>query len=206
MIWSYPTGANMLSIASISDVNGDGIFDCLASGFDDEVFCISGRTGELIWSYLTAETVFHVEKISDVNDDGVEDCIAGGGDNKVYCINGMSGEGFWTSSTVGSVVRVASVSDLNGNGVNDVIGGSDDSYIYVYEGGEVIIENIDISNTPSGLINGKAGTSLEFSTEKATSKLGHLLEYHFDWGDSVQVYSWTLFHQSPGLLCHAHFH
>ena len=195
LIWIYPTGANVLSVASISDVNEDGFPDGLAGGLDDKVFCVSGHSGTLIWTYSATATVFDVDAILDVNGDGIEDCIAGGGDNKIHCIDGKLGDCLWFSSTVGSVLKVAAVSDLNGNGASDVIGGSDDSYVYVFEGGESVIETVDVPTVPVGPDVGKVGANLAFTTENATSNLGHSLEYHFDWGDNT-ISDWGTVSQS----------
>lgn len=141
LLWYYkiyaPVGSSVLSVASIEDVDGDGIADCLASGLHEKIYCISGASrgkADLIWGYPTGAKVLSVESISDVNGDGIADCLAGGLDDKVFCISGGTGKLIWSYSTVHTVFDVDRISDVNGDGIEDCIAGEGDNKVHCIDG------------------------------------------------------------------------
>jgi len=141
LLWYYkifaPTGASVLSVTSIQDVNGDGVADCLASGLHEKIYCLSGASqgkADLIWSYSTGANVLSVESISDVDGDGLSDCLAGGLDDKVFCISGDTGNLIWSYSTTETVFDVDRISDVNGDGIEDCIAGAGDNKVHCIDG------------------------------------------------------------------------
>ncbi|MBN2028682.1 VCBS repeat-containing protein [bacterium] len=137
MLWSCITNVNVSSIATIEDVDGDGMADCLVGTANDSVHCLNGHYGYKIWSYQALSDVRTVQSIDDVNGDGKQDCIAGGDGDRILCISGGSGgtgELIWSYQTTGTIFSVAPIADVDGDGICDCLAGSQDDWIYCISG------------------------------------------------------------------------
>jgi outer membrane protein assembly factor BamB len=141
LLWHYmifpPTGASVLSVASIKDVDEDGIADCIASGLHEMVYCISGASSgqaDLIWSYPTGANVLSVASISDVDEDGFCDCLAGGVSDTVFCISGYTGIPIWSYPTAETVYQVNKIADVNGDAIEDCIAGGAGNQVHCIDG------------------------------------------------------------------------
>jgi len=157
VIWYYkinkPKGASVLSVASIQDVDGDDVADCLAGGLHEMVYCISGASqgeADVIWTYPTDANILSVASIADVDEDGYSDCLAGGYDNKVYCISGNTGNKIWQYNTLATVYDVDSISDVNNDGIDDCIAGSADDSVHCIDGRTG--EGLWIEDIPNGTV------------------------------------------------------
>jgi len=85
--------ATVYDVESISDLNSDGIDDCIAGAADDTVHCIDGKTGTELWLDDTpGGTIYCVTSVSDLNSNGVPEVVAGSGDSYVYIFEGGEGE------------------------------------------------------------------------------------------------------------------
>ncbi len=140
-IWAYETGSTLQDVSPIRDVNGSGIDDVLAGGWDDYVYCIEGGsagTGEVIWQRLIGTVVMKVESIRDVNFDGIDDVLVGSWDNAIVCLNGANGDDVWITPTGslngGDVWTISPIPDVDGDGIADVLAGSFDTKIYCVSG------------------------------------------------------------------------
>ncbi len=155
-VWAaWPTGGVSNSggwgdqcVASVPDLNGDGIGDALlgTAWGGRTVFAISGRDGTTIWSYDTYNDsigsgwVYCVTSLPDIDGDLVPEVLAGTGRycQTVFCFSGATGRILWRfygQDAFGSVCRIP---DVNGDGFADVIAGtwgnSQDRHVYCISG------------------------------------------------------------------------
>ncbi|MCK5261267.1 MAG: PQQ-binding-like beta-propeller repeat protein [Thermoplasmatales archaeon] len=138
IIWQYTLtiyDPSPKAIASIEDINGDGIGDVIVCSEDDYVRCFSGGaigTGVVLWEHEIYAGDIYSQKgldiIEDVDGDGVEDVVVGatGGARLIRCISGDDGTTIWTHDTHeygngGWVYQVDCSYDYNGDGVTDVL-------------------------------------------------------------------------------------
>ncbi|CAN5562029.1 hypothetical protein BH10BAC5_BH10BAC5_19620 [soil metagenome] len=115
ILWTFNTGYNNNNSGSVTydeamqvrdDINGDGIKDVVigCGGGNEEVYTISGRTGQKIWDFgdsvnFSNGDVNGVRVDKDYNGDGIKDVIfsaSGTGSNppgrkSVICLNGLTG-------------------------------------------------------------------------------------------------------------------
>jgi hypothetical protein len=134
-IWAFNTNivtpsAWIYSVASLGDINGDGIPEVLAGVGSDanKGYCLYGSNGTRRWRWFASDVIYSACRIDDVSGDGVPDAIFGEGDvgDAVYCVSGNSPDSahdVWTYHTGGSVQSVARIADINHDGFNDVIAG-----------------------------------------------------------------------------------
>ena len=141
ILWSQPVDWHVWTLATIGDIDGDGIRECLAGAGDNTVYCFDGAYGDLLWSYMDTADILTVHAIPDVNKDGYEDCLAGGHGNRVLCISGASegnGELLWHYMIFPpegtSVLSVAPIADVNGDGVADCLASGLHELVYCISG------------------------------------------------------------------------
>jgi outer membrane protein assembly factor BamB len=140
-LWAFRPGLDgVQSLAPFVDISGDTTPEVLVAaggnGYDNRVFCISGRTGDSLWAYETDNSVSDVEHIADVNGSGTDDCIAGGWADSVYCIEGSDGTLIWGIGIGRIIMELVPVRDVDGDSVDDVIVGSWNSSVYVLSGAD----------------------------------------------------------------------
>lgn len=103
----YP-GSNFASVVTeegmqtIPDVDGDGIWDVIiGTNGQDNVYCLSGRTGAIIWTYPgnNEGEINGLRADKDYNSDGRIDVLIsatgtgeGNGRHAVICVNGLNGQ------------------------------------------------------------------------------------------------------------------
>jgi len=116
------------SVASIGDVNDDGMDDVIAgaggNNADDRVYCLDGASvgaASVLWSVATGGTVYSVAATEDIDLDGKPDVLAGSWSNLVYCLSGVDGSEIWSTGLGGDILRVEPVGDVTGDGVSDVV-------------------------------------------------------------------------------------
>jgi outer membrane protein assembly factor BamB len=141
ILWSQPVNWHVWTLATIGDVDGDGIRECLAGAGDNTVYCFDGAFGDLLWSYMDTADILTVHAIPDVNSDGYEDCLVGGHGNRVLCISGGSegnGELLWYYMIFPpegtSVLSVAPIEDVNGDGIADCLASGLHELVYCISG------------------------------------------------------------------------
>jgi hypothetical protein len=143
MIWTYDSheygdGGWIDEVATIDDIDGDGVIDILAAAEDDgndtgprRAYCLSGATGDKIWDHMLFNSVFCVRAIDDLNDDGKDEVAAGTTGGFVYILNGANG-GIIDSYDAGSTVwSVAALDDITGDGKKDIVAGTHDGRVHV---------------------------------------------------------------------------
>ncbi len=141
LLWSFPTGWQVNSVAPTGDVSGNGIGDVLAGVSDDHVYCIEGGgplAGTLLWSMPAGGDVWIVAAIADVNGDGRDDCLAGASDNTVTCISGHPADGgapIWSALFGGDIWSLAAIGDVDDDGLDDCLAGSADNTVSCISGG-----------------------------------------------------------------------
>jgi len=137
LLWDFPTGWEVNSVAAIGDVSGNGVGDVLAGVSDDHVYCIEGggpQAGTGLWSMTTAGDVWVVAAIADVSGDDRDDCLAGAADNHVYCLSGADGSLLWSFISGGDVWDLTAIGDVNGDGLEDCLAGGADNTVTCLSG------------------------------------------------------------------------
>lgn len=159
IIWSYQGQENVVSSASIQDVNGDGFEDVVAESFDagssgDNLLCVSGSgwgTGDLHWSARPLGGPSNsggygddcLITVPDINQNGSRDIILGTawGSRSVFAIEGTTGSTIWSYDLYqnppdGWVYTVAQMADLSGDGIPEILAGagSDANAAYCFDG------------------------------------------------------------------------
>jgi PKD repeat protein len=144
IIWQYQiTGGYDTSpkaIASIDDINGDGVDDVIVCSEDNMVRCFSGGalgTGDILWGHeIYSGNIYSQHGLAiteDINGDGYDDVVVGttGGDRSIECLSGLNGNTLWTHDTHeygdgGWVYQVDCGFDYNNDGVVDVVAATGD--------------------------------------------------------------------------------
>jgi PKD repeat protein len=144
LIWQYQiTGSYDTSpkaIASLDDINEDGIDDVVVCSEDNMIRCFSGGaegTGVVLWTHeIYSGNIYQQHGLAitqDINGDGIKDCVVGatGGARLIQCISGSDGQTIWTHDTHeygdgGWVYQVNCLYDYNGDGVRDVVAATGD--------------------------------------------------------------------------------
>ncbi|MBI4722180.1 MAG: T9SS type A sorting domain-containing protein [Candidatus Stahlbacteria bacterium] len=150
LLWSFEASNRMACVASISDVNGNGIADVLAGKFFDTLYCFDGGskdTATIIWKFAMGwnDDFVDVTPIPDVNNDGIEDVVTGcTGGNHSYCLDGQNGNIiWWFSEPVWTYTFVEPIGDVNGDGICDVILGLRSPHkIYCIDGASIDTANV----------------------------------------------------------------
>jgi len=138
-LWDFqiedPYDSSPKAIASIPDINGDGIADVIICSEDDYTRCFNGNAhddGDVLWEHeIYAGSVYSQNGLAiteDVNADGYNDVVVGSawGGRLIRTISGKTGEEIWTLDTHqygdgGWVYAVDCSYDYNGDGVLDVL-------------------------------------------------------------------------------------
>jgi PKD repeat protein len=144
IIWQYYiTGGSDNSpkaIATIPDINTDGIDDVVICSEDNNIRCFSGGaigTGVVLWTHnIYSGNIYSQHGLAiteDVNNDGYNDVVVGttGGDRSIECLSGLTGNTLWTYDTHiygggGWVYQVNCKYDYNNDGVIDVLASAGD--------------------------------------------------------------------------------
>jgi hypothetical protein len=129
------------SVATIQDVDGDGVRDVVAAVWNTTraALCVSGATGLVLWTQPNVGGYgMQVEALRDVDGDGVDEVLVGSWNNALLCLRGRTGAVLWSlptgSANGGDVWTVAAIPDVDGDGVDDALGGSFDTYVYCASG------------------------------------------------------------------------
>ena len=143
-IWNYPiTGGfdnSPKAIASLPDVNYDGINEVIVCSEDNYIRCFNGNDdsyGDILWEKeVYSGSLFHQQEIqvtNDIDGDGFNDFVVGTpwGDRSVIMISGKTGETIWKHDTHeygggGWVYMVDCSKDYNNDGVEDVLAATGD--------------------------------------------------------------------------------
>jgi hypothetical protein len=144
IIWQYQISGGYdtspKAIASIDDINGDGIDDVIVCSEDNMVRCFSGGalgTGSILWEHeIYSGNIYSQHGLTiteDINNDGYNDVVVGttGGDRSIECLSGLNGNTLWTHDTHeygdgGWVYQVDCGFDYNNDGVVDVVAATGD--------------------------------------------------------------------------------
>ena len=139
IIWQYQlTGGYDTSpkaIASLNDINDDGVDDVIVCSEDNTIRCFSGGaigTGDVLWEHeIYSGNIYSQHGLTvteDINGDGYDDFVVGatGGARLIRCISGENGATIWTHDTHeygdgGWVYQVDCRYDYNNDGVVDVL-------------------------------------------------------------------------------------
>jgi outer membrane protein assembly factor BamB len=159
-IWTYQHIEDVVCVAAVKDIDGDGFPDVVAEGFDagavgDNLVCFSGsgdgNVPNILWSASPQGGPSNsggygdecLSPATDINGDGVNDVLlsTSWGSRSVFAVDGSNGETIWSFDTYqnppsGWVYAVKQTSDNNGDGIPEVIAaaGSDANAVYQLDG------------------------------------------------------------------------
>jgi outer membrane protein assembly factor BamB len=159
-IWTYQHIEDVVCVAAVNDIDGDGFPDVAAEGFGtdadgDNLVCLSGsgdgNIPNIIWSAQPQGGPSNsggygddcLSPATDLNGDGYNDLLFGAawGNRTVFAINGKNGQTIWSYDTYqnppsGWVYSVKQTSDNDGDGIPEVIAaaGSDANSVYCFNG------------------------------------------------------------------------
>jgi outer membrane protein assembly factor BamB len=127
--WSHRTVSgerlNPASHPAIGDLDGDGVPEVCASGWDHAVVCMDGPTGALVWAAGSEPAAFGGVVISDMDADGFAEVVYGRqildyqGNTLGVGTLGFGGIYFFSVPAPGSAVA-----DWDGDGVQEVVAGN----------------------------------------------------------------------------------
>jgi hypothetical protein len=139
MFWQYIIDVSYdnspKAIASIKDINGDGINDIIVASEDNYVRCFNGNsheTADIFWEFEIYSGNVYLKQalgfLPDLNGDGHDEVVVGttGGDRSVVVLSGKTGEQLWKFETGywgdgGWVYQVDASTDFNSDGFPDVL-------------------------------------------------------------------------------------
>jgi len=156
ILWYYRGLDAFDFVASIADVDQDGIRDVVAAQTDNypRVHVFSGRGGvggaaRLIWGQDLTNAIWSCCEIPQPG--GIPaTLVVGCWDNKIHGYNAANGSPRWAETVGYSVQRVVAIPDVNGDGIMDVAVGSWDNAGRVHSGSNGAL----IWRTPVGTVNG----------------------------------------------------
>ena len=128
------------AIATLPDINYDGINEVLICTEDDYIRCYNGNDdnkGDALWEHeIYSGSLFHQQELAiteDIDDDGYQDIVVGTpwGDRSIITLSGKTGEQIWKHDTHeygdgGWVYMVDCSFDYNDDAVNDVLAAAGD--------------------------------------------------------------------------------
>ncbi len=139
IIWQYTISGGSdnspKAIASINDINSDGIDDIIICSEDNTIRCFSGGaigSGDFLWEHeIYSGNIYSQNGLAvteDINNDGHNDVVVGttGGDRSIECLSGLNGNTLWTHDTHeygggGWVYQVDCRYDYNNDDVIDAL-------------------------------------------------------------------------------------
>lgn len=89
-VWSQTLADKAWNVASIDDINDDGIMDVIVGTLYSNNYCyfLDGSTGDELKSINYSTPVDAINSIPDIVQDGTMEMVAGGRDGKVVCYSG----------------------------------------------------------------------------------------------------------------------
>ena len=88
VIWSYPM-VFQFGVASIPDIDDDGVDDVIAGDQDGTLYCINGKGDSLIFSHnYPGDWIYTVNKMPSIDGNGSYEIITGTKNGKVVCLSG----------------------------------------------------------------------------------------------------------------------
>jgi hypothetical protein len=141
VLWYLQASSVVYTVASITDIDGDGVDEALAGAWNDTVYCISGAStgaATTVWRSNVGDYVMRVVATGDVDGDGYQEVLVGSWDNAIICLRGVNGSILWSTPTGtlngGDVWSLDATGDLDGDGLMDVVAGSFDCNVYLCSG------------------------------------------------------------------------
>ncbi|MBE0432004.1 PQQ-binding-like beta-propeller repeat protein [candidate division WOR-3 bacterium] len=145
LLWSYDFPDNVVCVAGIADINGDGINDVACEAYDagapilkhlNTFWGNSSSHGVVQWGFGDDTTRGGygddcLIRGDDYNGDGVDDILLGTawGDRSVYAVDALTGsiiwyyDSHWYDGEGGWVYSVKPMPDVNGDNVGEVLAG-----------------------------------------------------------------------------------
>ena len=115
-IWAQSLGGGHGRGIDARDIDGDGDYEVAVENYDNKVFLMDGKTGDILWSrskpWYGRDVV-----LGDVDNDGIYEVVSGAGQVVVF---DPSGNQKWTAPKEDEGMNI-SVKDITGDGRNEVV-------------------------------------------------------------------------------------
>lgn len=131
IVWKFSSLENIEPFPIITDINNDGILECIFASVDTNIYCLRATDGTKMWSTSTGEGNDSFLSYGDIDNDGVTEIIVNSRSNRCYILNGKTGTIEHKSTDVGGDIDTQPIlADINGDGLNEIVFGCDSGYVY----------------------------------------------------------------------------
>jgi outer membrane protein assembly factor BamB len=147
IIWEYNTqqegtGTWVYEVAAMSDIDGDGIIDILAStgANASRAYLFSGVTGTKIWEYSPGPyAIYGICEVGDLSGDDIPDVVITTGNGvpgayRTIALNGNDGSPLWNIGLSSTCWTVTPIGDIDSDGIIDLAVGTMSGDIKAFSG------------------------------------------------------------------------
>ncbi|MFC2163030.1 PQQ-binding-like beta-propeller repeat protein [Candidatus Altiarchaeota archaeon] len=130
--WSFETGGKVTSSPIITDLDGDGVMELIASSEDGSIYCL-GPDGKQKWRYDTGSRITSTPLAEDTDYDLRVEVFVGADDGRLYCLD-YAGELLWTYQTGGPIKSSPVAMNEDDTPGKEIVFGSGDGKVYALKG------------------------------------------------------------------------
>ncbi len=133
---------------TITDLDGDEIFECIISDYSGKLYAINSVTGEIKWTFSTLYYAPSPVVVADLNLDGKCEILFSSW-FKLYCLNNI-GDSLWVYNVpdYGNIFRGVALADVSGDDKFEIVFGSSNGSVYILNGEDgKLIHSINLKDS-----------------------------------------------------------